>query len=69
MRKYKKRKEFDRTKKVPIIRSSICTGEKVIGFRDLETGKFEELFLATEKELKKFMEEYQIKEEEIKKEW
>lgn len=69
MRKYKKRKEFDRAKKVPIIRASICTGEKVIGFRDLETGKFEELFLATEKELKKFMEEYQIKEEEIKKEW
>lgn len=31
--------------------------------------EFEELFLATEKELKKFMEEYQIKEEEIKKEW
>ena len=36
------RKEFDREKMIPAVRSSICTGEKVAGFRNKQTGKFEE---------------------------
>ena len=30
---------------VPAIRCSICTGEQVAGFRDPETGRFEEVVL------------------------
>ena len=29
----------------PLIRCSICTGEQVAGFRDPETGRFEEVML------------------------
>ncbi|MBQ3159899.1 MAG: aspartate dehydrogenase [Clostridia bacterium] len=29
----------------PVIRSSICTGEKVAGFREKETGRFREVCL------------------------
>lgn len=31
--------------KVPVIRSSICTGEPVAGFKDPVSGKFRELML------------------------
>ena len=52
------------------MRISICTGEKAVGWKDKETGKFEELMLIRdEKDLKRFMEEYGIAREEIKKEW
>ena len=36
---------FDKTGKIPVIRSSICTGEQVAGFKDAVSGKFEELML------------------------
>lgn len=36
---------YDSENKVPSIRASICTGEKVAGFRDLRTGAFEEIML------------------------
>lgn len=61
---------YDRTKKYPVIRASICNGEKVAGFRDIATGRFEEvMFLRTEKDKQKFMEWYGVEEQEIKKEW
>ncbi len=61
---------YDKTGKVPVIRASICTGEKVAGFRDETTGKFEELMLLRNEEDKKdFMLRYGVKEEEIRKEW
>ena len=37
----KKKKEvipFDRTAVKPVLKSSICTGEQVAGFKDLKTG-------------------------------
>jgi hypothetical protein len=34
---------YDKEKLKPVIRSSICTGEKVAGFKDLQTGKFTEV--------------------------
>ena len=36
---------FDDDSRTPVIRASICTGEQVAGFRDGETGRFEEVML------------------------
>ena len=36
---------FDPEKQIPVLRSSICTGEKVAGFKDLEGGHFTEVML------------------------
>jgi hypothetical protein len=36
---------YDREHQTPAIRSSICTGEKVAGFREKETGRFREVCL------------------------
>lgn len=61
---------FDRERQIPVLRASICTGEKVAGFRDKDTGKFEEVMLISGKhDLDEFMETYGISEAEIKKEW
>jgi len=38
---------YDASKKVPVVRCSICTGEQVAGFKDVETGKFEDVMLIT----------------------
>lgn len=66
----KKQFEYDRTKKKPVLHISICTGEQVAGFRDLETGKFEDIMLITkEKDLKAFRELYGIDEAELTREW
>lgn len=40
---------FDREKQVAVIRSSICTGEKVAGFRDKNGGHFIEVMLIRSK--------------------
>lgn len=61
------KKEFDREKMIPAVRSSICTGEKVAGFCNKQTGKFEEVTLIrTEQELEKFAELYGIDRSEIR---
>lgn len=61
---------YDKTGKTPVIRASICTGERVAGFRDGTTGKFEELMLIRDDaDLRQFMQTYQVEESEIKKEW
>lgn len=36
---------YDRENKKPVIRSSICSGEQVAGFKDIHTGKMEEVML------------------------
>ena len=61
---------YDKTGKIPVIRSSICTGEQVAGFKDVVSGKFEELMLIrSEKDLAEFLSRYQVEESEIKREW
>lgn len=69
----KKKKEFfsfDRTEMKPVLRSSICTGEQVAGFKELKTGKFQDVCLIkSQTDLREFMEQYGIREEEISKEW
>lgn len=37
--------EFDRENEKPVIRSSICTGEQVAGFKNIHTGRFREIML------------------------
>lgn len=55
------KKQYDRERQIPVLRCSICTGEQVAGFRDIRTGKFEEVCLIrNETELKNFMREYEI---------
>ena len=45
----------------PAIRCSICTGEQVAGFRNRETGRFEEVMrLKTPEDLASFKERYGI---------
>lgn len=61
---------YDKRGKVPVIRASICTGEQVIGFKDINSGKFEEIMCIRSKaDLRDFMREFQVSEEEIHKEW
>ena len=52
---------FNREREIPVIRSSICTGEQVAGFRRLDDGKFEEVMLVrNDADLEVFREEYGI---------
>ncbi len=37
--------EYDRETQKPILKCSICNGEQVAGFKDIRTGKFEEIAL------------------------
>ena len=61
---------YDKSGKIPVIRSSICTGEQVAGFKDAISGKFEELMLLRDdKDLAGFLKRYQVEESEIKREW
>lgn len=62
--------DFDKTGKKPVIRASICTGEKVAGFKDEKTGHIEELMLIRdEKDLETFMLMYGVGRNEIEKIW
>ncbi len=61
---------YDKTGKIPVVRASICTGEKVAGFKDEATGKFEDLMLIrSDEDLKEFTTLYGVTKEEIRKEW
>ena len=58
------KKTYDREHMKPVIRASICTGEEVAGFKDMRTGKIEEIMLIRSPEdLEKFKEIYEITEE------
>ena len=54
---------YDPAEKVPILHSSICTGETAAGFKDLKTGKFEEeMLIRSDADLAEFMRRYGIEE-------
>ena len=56
-----KKKEYDQESLRPILRCSICTGEQVAGFKNIHTGKFEEILLVrNQKDLDQFMEMYGV---------
>ncbi len=61
---------WDRSIQKPIIRASICTGEKVAGFKNLTTGKFEDIMLIrNDHDLNEFLTLYGVRPDEITKEW
>ena len=38
-------KTYDKDNKKPVIKASICNGKQVAGFKDIHTGKIEEVML------------------------
>lgn len=66
---FKKKQEtytYDKEHQKPVIRASICTGEKVAGFQDLRTGRFMEVMLIrTSADLAEFCLLYGIEEGEL----
>ena len=57
----RKRHYYDPTKKRPVLRTSIANGEQVAGFKDLDTGDFEEIALIRNaKDLDHFKKTYGI---------
>lgn len=67
MHLFKKRlthKTYDPNHQKPVLKTSICTGEQVAGFKDLQTGKIEEIMLIrSPADLAEFRELYGITEE------
>ncbi len=62
-------KTYDHNTYEPVIRAGICSGEQVAGFRNRQTGRFEEiLFVRNPSDIEAFKAEYGI-EGEIKKEY
>lgn len=56
-----KKKEYDRENLRPVLKCSICNGEQVAGFKNIHTGKFEEITLIRDgNDLDKFMEMYDL---------
>jgi len=69
-RRKKREAPCDRGDKIPVIRSSICTGEQVAGFKDPVSGRFEEVMLLRDgRDLREFLRRYQVEESEIRREW
>lgn len=61
---------FDRGGRVPVIRSSICTGEQTAGFKDPVSGRFQEyMLIRNDRDLQEFLRRYQVTEAELKQEW
>lgn len=62
-------KTYDKENKRPVIRVSICNGEQVAGFKDIHTGRIEEVMLIkSPADLEAFQKMYGI-DEEIEKEY
>ena len=62
---WKKKKTFsvkyDPEKEYPVIKASICNGERVAGFKSKEDGHFTEVtFIANDADLKAFKDAYEI---------
>ncbi|MCR5108830.1 MAG: aspartate dehydrogenase [Lachnospiraceae bacterium] len=67
-KKAKKKLTYDHETQKPVLKCSICNGEQVAGFKDLKTGRFEEICLIrNEEDLGEFLEMYGI--EDISKEY
>lgn len=65
-----KKQPYDREKVKPVIKASICTGEQVAGFKDIQTGKFTEVMLIKDsRDMDEFLRTYDIAVTEIVKEW
>lgn len=66
----KKNSSYNKETQIPVMRVSICTGEKVVGFKDKITGKFADVMLIrNESDLNKFCKEYGVEKDHIDKMW
>lgn len=62
------KREYDRANQKPVLHCSICTGEQVAGFKDIHTGKFEEVMcVRDDRDLERFKSMYGL--EEVGKEY
>ena len=62
-------KTYDKANKQPVIKANICKGEHVAGFKDIHTGKIEEIMLIkNQADLDTFKKMYGI-DDEIEKEY
>ena len=53
---------YDKENRKPVIKCSIGNGEQVAGFKDIHTGKFEEIMLIkNDRDLDAFMQLYDVK--------
>ena len=69
-RRKRETRTYDRETQKPVIRASICTGERVAGFRDDRTGRFEELMLIRdEADLREFLARYSVDPAQLRREW
>ena len=58
---------YDKENKKPVIKASICNGEQIAGFKDIHTGKIEEVMLIkSPTDLEHFKAMYGIDEEIVK---
>ena len=58
---------YDKENKKPVIRASICNGEQIAGFKEIHTGRFEEIMLIkSPADLERFKTMYGITEEAAK---
>ncbi len=58
---------YDRENMTPAMHFSICTGERVAGFIENETGKFRDVMLIkNDRDLKRFLKIYDIDEKDLK---
>ena len=63
-KKKTKLQSYDDKIQKPVIKASTCNGEQVAGFKDIHTGKFEEVMLIRNSEdLEKFKTMYDIQRE------
>lgn len=71
MKLFKKKsmiRSYDKENKKPVIKASICNGEQIAGFKDIHTGKIEDVMLIkSSADLENFKAMYGI--EEIAKEY
>ena len=66
-KKKKAQQSYDKENKKPVIKASICNGEQVAGFKDIHTGKIEEVMLIkSPTDLEHFNAMYGIDEEIVK---
>ncbi len=61
-------RQYDKENTKHVLKCSICTGEQVAGFKDIHSGKFEEVMLIkNSRDLDVFKQLYQV--EDISKEY
>lgn len=58
-KKKSEKKTYDKENLRPVLKCSICNGEQVAGFKNIHTGKFQEImFIRGSEDLRAFMEMY-----------